>query len=479
MGDLILHHELKLTAGPVQLFDTFDAGGAGVSWLFGGQADSVRVGGIVRLGVPLGGQSGLDGTARIVEVVPYRKIVMIHEAPWKGRIDCRFAPQRTGGTLVKVRVTLDEAEIHRLGVEFGLMRPESPPGSHLQLGLLTSMSGSCGLFGRSTVNCAELAVDEINADGGIAGRQVSLSVADDGTNPSVGAVAVRRLLAIPGLSAVVGMHTSRVLDATGPLAFKHNVPYLFAPVGEDGSSHRLLVRLGETPADQLGFALPRMAAETGGNRWFIAGNDYSWPRAIGSTARATVEKMGGSIVGEGYLRVGATDFEGVLNEIERSEPEHVIAAFIGQDHVNFEREFASRGLRSSVRTFAPLLDDVVREHLGANATGLWNTMGYFEGLDTIENRQFLGRYRAMFGGHAPPVSAAAATVYEAVHRWAEAVKSEGTNSPDALAARLRQAVRAGPRVRSTCASSKRMLLGEATSSSIRILDSLPGAERAS
>ena len=214
------------------------------------------------------------------------------------------------------------------------------------------------------------------------GREVRLFVADDSTDAGVGAIAMRRLCRIPGLAAVVGMHSSATYAVTGPMAIAKGIPYLYTPTSEPTPSHPLLVRFGETPLDQLHRALPRMAAQTGGSRWFLAGNDYSWPRAIGATARAVIERTGGTVAGEGYLPLGAQEFEPVLSAIDRCQVDHVVSSFVGQDHVRFEREFAAAGLRHGTRTFAPLMDDAVVEHLGDSAMGIWNALGYFAGLDT-------------------------------------------------------------------------------------------------
>ena len=478
MGELVLHSQFESAADPASAYCSFGSGDPTLGWLFGSEADGLRLGTLVRLVVPLSGFGGLDGTARIVELVPYKRITLIHESPWSGRVVCRFRPRPGGGSRVRVEVSLDEDEIQRLAVEIGLARPAEPPASGVALGLLTSLSGPCGLYGRSTVNCAELAVAEINADGGVRGRPVSLNVADDGTSAAVGTVAMRRLLGMQRLDAVIGMTTSPVRDAAARVAIGAGVPFLFAPLTEPTREHPLLLRLGETPSDQLTAALPRLAEETGGKRWFIAGNDYSWPRAVASTARATIESIGGSIVGEGFVPLGSVDFEQLVTAIERSEADHVIAALVGQDHVRFEQQFVRRGLRQSTRTFAPLLDDAVLEHLGGG-DGIWNAMAYFEDLDTVENREFLARYRERYGEHAPRVSTAAESVYETVHRWARAANRCSEDDAAGLVNTLRHTVYGGPRLRSDLSRPAQMLLGEAHGSGMRVLDRLPVARRAS
>ena len=479
MGELVLNNEVRLEACPGELFALFGRGDASLGWLFGSEAPLLRPGSLVRLVLPLGGLARSPGTARVLSFQPNRRIDLVHETPWAGRVVCRFDPVDGGGTRLRVRVTIDDGEVARLGAELGLLDGYEAGVWEVPLGLLTSLSGTAGILGRSTVNCAQLAVEEINADGGVMGRTVRLVVGDDSTDPGIGAIAMRRLFRTPGLAAVVGMHSSATYAVTAPMAVAKGIPYLYTPTSEPTAAHPLLVRFGETPLDQLHRALPRMAAQTGGSRWFLAGNDYSWPRAIGATARAVIERMGGHIAGEGYLPLGSQSFEPVLTAIQRSGVDHVVSSFVGQDHVGFQRDFAAYGLRENIRTFAPLMDDAVVEHLGESGTGTWNVLGYFVGLDTSENREFLRRYSDRFGSCSPPVSAAAEGVYEAIHTWARSCRAGGGVEPTALLSGLRKSRFNGPRRCSRGGRLKSLLLGEATPSGIQVLDELPAAHQAS
>ncbi len=475
MGELVLHKEVKLNAGPSELCGYFGQGDPSLGWLFGSEASALQPGVLVRLAVPLAGLPGVGGTARILSVRPNRQIVLAHESPWTGQVDCRLQPLSTGGTRVRLRVTIDEEEIARLGTELGLFQQVNVDDRAIPLGLLTCLSGSAGILGRSTVNCAELAIEEVNADGGILGRPVRLVVADDATNSSIGRVAMRRLLAVPNLAAVVGMHSSDTFKKVSPLAIQAGIPYLYTPTSEVKAEHPLLVCSGESPLDQLHRALPMLARETGGTRWFFAGNDYSWPHALASTARRIVEMMGGVIVGEEFSPVGTRRFDRTLDRIRRGGAEIVVAGFVGEDHVRFERDFVASGLRQSTVTFAPLMDDAVVEHLGETATDIWNVLGYFQGLETQESRAFLARYRNRFGQHCGPVSAAAEGVYEAVHKWSRACIGERSTAATAVLAGLQNVRFEGPRLSSVSSVPDRLLLGQATASGMRILDEIPGA----
>ena len=478
MAELVLRSEARLEAGPSELFALFGSGDPSLGWLFGSEAEALRPGALVRLTLPLGELSRVYGTARVLRCTPGRRIDLVHESPWAGHVVCHLDPLGGGGTLLRIRVMIDDREFMRLGADLGLLGDASVEAWEIPLGLLISLSGSAGILGRSTVNCAQLAAEEINADGGVMGRDVRLIVADDATDPGVGAIAMRRLCGMPAMAAVVGMHSSATYAVTSPLAVASGIPYLYTPTSEAVTTHPLLIRFGERPLDQLHRALPLMSEATGCDRWFLAGNDYSWPRAIGTAARAVIERMGGTVTGEGYVPLGTEDFEPVISAIAECGTDHVVSSFVGQDHVRFENDFWASGLRSETRTFAPLMDDAVVEHLGESGTGIWNALGYFVAMDSAENHAFLRRYEKRFGQCAPPVSAAAEGVYEAIHTWAGACRSGGGTEPNALLAGLRTTSFRGPRRCGRGGSLESLLLGEATPSGVRVLDELPVASPA-
>lgn len=475
MAELVLSSEVRLAADPSELFALFGSGDPSLGWLFGSEAEALAPGALVRLALPIGEGSRVHGTARVMSCTPVRRIDLVHESPWFGHVACHLDPLRSGGTRLRIRVSIDDREFTRLGADLGLLCGGDAEGWEVPLGLLTSLSGSAGILGRSTVNCAQLAVEEINADGGVAGRDVRLMVADDATDPGTGVVAMRRLCGVSGIAAVVGMHSSATYSATSPIAVALGIPYLYTPTSEAVPTHPLLIHFGERPLDQLHRALPLLAEVTGGSRWFLAGNDYSWPRAIGTAAREVIERMGGTVSGEGYVPLGTEDFTPVISAIGERGTDHVVSSFVGQDHVRFESEFSSSGLRSTTRTFAPLMDDAVVEHLGESAAGIWNALGYFVGMDSAENREFLRRYADRFGECAPPVSAAAEGVYEAVHTWATACRSGGGTDPSSLLSGLRTSTYRGPRRCGRGVSLESLLLGEASPAGVRVIDELPVA----
>lgn len=480
MAALAFSRYIDIDLPPATLFERFGRGDESLGWLFGAQTNDLKRGSPVRLMMPLGGLGATEGVARIHKVVPYRRIDIVHESPWSGRVSCRFGAAGAGSR-IRLVVEVDSADIGWLSERLGLGVPKPVSADEIRIGLLVSLSGPAGIFGRATVNCAELAVAEVNADGGVADRPVRIVTADDGTDTGTGVIAMHRLLRTLKVQAVVGMHSSATYKAVRRMAVRDGVPFLYASTSEEMASHPLLFRLGETPIDQLYRSLPRLAAQTGGYRWYLVGNDYSWPRAIGNTAENIIRNMKGTVLGESYLPLGSRSFHSLIDDISTSGADLVVSSFVGQDQVRFERDFAAAGLRCSIRTFAPLLDETTLEHIGPAANGVWNVLGYFKDIQTPDNRQFLSRYLAAFGDCAPPVSGVAESVYNAVHLWCDAAREARTTDGLAVMRKLRGRRFDGPRGRLEVSErgqvSQPLYLAEATSEGLAVIDSLGVSRR--
>jgi len=158
----------------------------------------------------------------VTSLAPPRQIVIALDQPWRGQL--RICLERKGASSTRVSV---RAEIDERGVEWLLRRrgwPACQPADDgdYRIGLLTSKSGPGAVFAVACENLAVMAVDELNADGGLHGRRVRLLVSDDATDPATG------------------------------------------------------FRWGERPADQLAVAAGPLMRTSGARHWFLVGDDYSW-----------------------------------------------------------------------------------------------------------------------------------------------------------------------------------------------------------
>lgn len=469
MGELLLIEQEFLECSPATAFDLI-ARNTADGWRFdmagGGRLVPGRLAHLTfTLPKRMGGRT-VEATGRVSHVEYGRQIVVAHETPWRGEI--RFVIAGTSrGARVRVVVRLDETALAWLLRQAGIDDIPLNDHSH-RLGLLVSQSGPASVFAAASENLARLAVEEVNDDGGIHGRPVSLVVGDDATDPAVGANELRRLIR-SGCRAVLTNVTSATFRAIEPLARRAGILLVYTPVNEGGQTSTRLFRLGERPVGQLREAVPRMMKATGGQRWYLAGNDYSWPRTTNRTAEQVIRRKGGLVVGERYQPLGSRDFSMVLHDIERRRAELVVSTFVGADEVAFERQFYEAGLRKRCQTLALALDEATREHIGDPAgVGLLTVFGYFEQLPGPANFDFLARYRRRFGEIAPPVSSISESVYEAVHLYAAAATAAVDDDPEQTGRMLCGRSFDGPRGKVTVGDPGRL------SQSMYLAEGVPG-----
>lgn len=474
MSVLTLTAQEEVSAPPRVVFGLFGAG-AGAGWVFDALCDTVAPGAAVTLRAPLDPHGEpVEILGRIGTLHPGRMIEIVHDQPWRGRTVLRFAAQ-SGGTRVRLQSELDQQ-----GLEWLLRRRghalRRVPRENPTLGLLTSKSGPGNLFAAASDNMASLALEEINSDGGLRGREVDLLVGDDATVPATGAREARRLAAA-GCRTILVATTSATFVAVSEAMADTDVLLVHTLMNEGGIGGALRVQLGERPAAQLAAAAGPMMRAAGGRRWFLAGNDYCWPRSTHAAARGVLPRHGGRLVGERFAPLGTTDFAEVIEAIERSGADVALSTFVGADAAAFQRQCHEHGLHRRTLTLAPAMDESTLARIGTHATaGLHTVSGYVESLDTAGNAALLGRYRARFGRWAPPLSTLSESVFEGVHIWFAAALRAGTDDPRAVARAMHGARFELPRGTVTLdadgAVGQRIHVAEAVGTDLRVVTSV-------
>jgi branched-chain amino acid transport system substrate-binding protein len=437
VGTVVLAANESYSAAPEQLFGMF--GSAGSGWLFGAQCDILAPGAVVTIMLPLGtgaGDGQVEILGRVARLVPYRQIVIWHDLPWRGTLKIKFDPLVGSQTRVTVVAELDEDGLGWLMRRRGWPAAADRNDQMHRIGLLTSKSGPGAVFAVACENLARMAVEELNADGGLRGRPVELLVGDDATDPELGAAETRRLIA-SGCRVVLASVTSATFRALLRDNAAAGVPLIHPVLNEGGGGAGHILRWGERPAHQLGAAAAPFMKAWGVRDWFLVGDDYSWSHGAHAAARTALAQAGGRIIGEQYVPLGTQDFGPMIERIERVRADCVLSTLVGSDEVAFERQSWQMGLRSKCRTLSLVLDESTRERIGdAAARGLWTAFGYFQQLDTDSNASFLARYRAAYGQWAPPVSSLSEAVYETAQLYAGAVRATRDDDPPAVARAL-------------------------------------------
>ena len=316
--------------------------------------------------------------------------------------------------------------------------PAAPSGEPVRIGILFSNSGPAGIFGPPTANIAEMIEEDINAAGGINGRPVETFLADDATDPAVGRQAMEQLIDSDNVDVVLGTHSSATRQAAKPLAEDANVLYIYAALYEGGECSSVMFNTGEVPSQQLAPVIPWMMEQTGGQTWFLLGNDYVWPRRSFELARQYIEGAGGVVVGEEYVPLGTQDFSSVAQTIAGSGADLIFPALVGGDAIAFETQAVDFGIgQDAIPRLANIYEENVLGAMGPAVTaGMRVTMGYFKEVDNALNTDFVSRYYERFGADAPPHATFSSHIYDAALLYAAAVNAAGTTDTAAVAAAM-------------------------------------------
>lgn len=308
----------------------------------------------------------------------------------------------------------------------------------MKIGLLVSRSGPAGLWAPSCDAGAMLAAAEINAAGGLLGREVELVVADAGWSESEAIAGSESLVDLDQVDAVVGMHPSNVRNAIRR-GLSGRVPYIYTPQYEGGDQSPFMVTTGGTDAEMLAPAIAWLGEHRRARRFFLVGNDYVWPRMAHIRAHGSVRATSGEVVGEAILAFGARDHSDVLERIRLARPDVVVMALLGTEAASFNRAFAEAGLARHILRLGLATDETVLYAIGADhSENLYGALNYFSGIRSAANDRFLELYHGAYGDQAPPVNLSCQSCYEGVHVLASLARSSGRSDGAWLARRLRR-----------------------------------------
>ncbi|MDR0809250.1 MAG: ABC transporter substrate-binding protein [Gemmobacter sp.] len=345
---------------------------------------------------------------------------------------------RTFGTLIATAVLLAGAPaLAQEAIKIGGIVPLSPPG-----GVQTGESMRDGMT---------LAVEELNANGGLLGRPVELKVEDSGGTPEKGIAAFERLASKEGVVAVQGEAHSVVCTAVGPVAEKYNLPFVAGECWSDevtAAGHPQVFRL--TVANSLVFAVAAdWVKEAGFKNVAVIAENSDWGFGVIDVFTKNLKDNGvnvTSFTGENTT----TDFTPQLLELRRAEPrpDLIVAGFTGSALLLLMKQAADLGLAPSAETamFSAGADVLEPE--------FWNVMGD-KGVHVIANpaglpgrpdtekaRNFSKAYEARFGR---PANAVAMEGYDGVMVVAEAIRARNSTDPNEIMAGLRELSWEGPR----------------------------------
>lgn len=320
-----------------------------------------------------------------------------------------------------------------LGATGGFSRIASAQET-VKLGLLHSLSGTIAIAEASLVDAEKMAIDEINAAGGVMGRKIEAVIEDGASENAVFAEKARKLLERDKVAAIVGCYTSASRKAILP-ALARAKGLLYYPTYYEGQEQDKQVIYPSQEATQSVIAAVDWLAREKGKTFFLVGSDYIYPRTCNKIAKPTIAKAGGKVVGEEYAPLGHTEFSTIINKIKAAKPDCIYSTVVGGSNVAFYKQLRAAGLDGSKQV---LLSTVVSENevegIGKdNAEGYYACMGYFQSIKSPTNEKFVKAFKTKYGQDrviGDPMQVA----YNCVHLWKMGVEKAKSFDPDKVIA---------------------------------------------
>jgi urea transport system substrate-binding protein len=296
----------------------------------------------------------------------------------------------------------------------------------IRLGVLHSLSGPMAISEKPLVDAELLAIEQINAAGGLIGRPLEAVVADGASDWPTFAREAERLINTEGVSAIIGCwtsacrkHVKTVVEKAGQLLI-----YPMAYEGLEVSPN--IIYTGAAPNQQI-FPALKWTLDNLGPRLFLVGSDYVWPHSVNTIIRDQIAALKGEIIGEEYVFFGSQEVDDLVARIRQARPDAVISTVVGDSNFAFYRALRQADLdaRGTPVVSLSIGESELRALNALDVAGHYSAWSYFQSLRRPENQAFVQRFRTRYGSDRV-TSDVVETAYFSVLLWAKAVEQAGS-----------------------------------------------------
>ncbi|MBR1126082.1 substrate-binding protein [Bradyrhizobium lablabi] len=346
----------------------------------------------------------------------------------------------------------------------------------IKIGIPTGLSGANSVVAPSVVQSAELAVDEINAAGGILGKKVALEVADDGSGAAGAQKAADSLIFQKKVNVLISMQTSAARNGMLPVVTRGKVPYIYTSLYEGRSCNKYLYADGAVPEQMVGPIVDHFMSDNA-KTFFLVGSDYAFGRGMLAFTKSYIEKKGGKVVGDEYQPMDATDWTAIISKMRSANPDAVIFSTAGgAPNVTLQKQYKAAGMKAQVGNLS--VDEGTAKSMAADADGVFISASFLTNIDTPANKKFMAAMKAKFGDKLLTPNDLSVPQYDAVYLYKAAVEKAKSTSADAVVEALATVQFDGPRGKVQMNAQRHapltMYLGQVQSDgSVKIVKSFP------
>ncbi len=299
-------------------------------------------------------------------------------------------------------------------------------GKDIKLGSVLDNSGNLDIYGKPMVMSTQLAVEEINASGGLLGRKIQLIQYDTQSDIALYTKYAQQLAREDKVDVVHGGITSASREAIRQTFRRSNTLYFYNVLYEGGVCDRNIVVTGTTPAQAVEPIVER-AMKQWGNKVYILAADYNYGQITAKWLAHYIQARKGTVVKTDFFPLDVSDFGSTIAKIQQEKPTWVVSALVGGAHMSFYRQWAASGMNKKI-PLASTTFGVGNEHLAlspAEGDGILIAGNYSQESPLPANKQFLAKWGKRFGD-TKIVHEIAVSQYHGILMWAECVRKAGT-----------------------------------------------------
>jgi urea transport system substrate-binding protein len=305
------------------------------------------------------------------------------------------------------------------------VRSKSRSSLPIKIGILHSQTGAMAISEKSMIDAELLAIDEVNARGGVLGRRLQPVVADGRSDWPTYAKEAERLIRDDRVDVIIGCWTSASRKTVRPVVEKYDHLLIYPMAYEGLEISPNIVYTGAAPNQQITPAV-KWSIDNLGRRFFLVGSDYVWPHSVNAIVADQLKAMGAEKVGEEYIFFGSSEVAEVVRKIKEAKPDVIFSAVVGDSNIAFYRALRAAGITAQKTPVVSvsIAEDELRVLPVEELAGNYAAWSYFQSLDRKENRDFVRRFRAKYGA-SRVTSDVIESAYFSVLLWEQAARESG------------------------------------------------------
>ena len=312
-------------------------------------------------------------------------------------------------------------------------------GRSIKVGVITDQTGPLSFLGLANANVARMVIDDINAKGGLLGRQVDLYLEDSATTDSVAEAKAAKLVQQDQVDVIFGgIYSSTRQAIKGPAVVKGKKLYIYPEQYEGQECDPLIFCTGPVPAQQVEPLIPWLMQQTGAKKFYLPSADYIWPHVMNAKVREAATANGGAIVGEEYFPLDRMDYGETVDKIMSSGAEVVFNTIVPPGLTPFLEQLYNAGFskRGGHLVCTYFDENILNLVPAAYVEGLYSCLDYYQGVSDPFSKRLLSQYDKLYPGAAKFTAGSACTgLYRGLKFWEAAVKEAGSlNQEDVIEA---------------------------------------------